>query len=81
MRQVLAHLKVPAHRVVLVEDTLHNLRPARRLGMRTVHIFHPGTPFSSLHRGRPSYVDLRLQTLGPLLTGMSRLRARSGPKP
>lgn len=75
MRQVLAHLKVPAHRVVLVEDTLRNLRPARRLGMRTVHIFHPGTPFSSLHRGRPSYVDLRLQAVGPLLTGQRRMRA------
>lgn len=73
MRQVLAHLKVPAHRVVLVEDTLRNLRPARQLGMRTVHIFHPGTPFSSLHRGRPSYVDLRLQSLSPLLTGQRRL--------
>lgn len=75
MRQVLAHLKVPAHRVVLVEDTLRNLRPARRLGMRTVHIFHPGTPFSSLHRGRPNYVDLRLQAVGPLLTGQRRLRS------
>ena len=75
MQQVLAHLKVPAHRVVLVEDTLRNLRSARQLGMRTVHIFHPGTPFSSLHRGRPSYVDLRLQTLGPLLTGQRRLQS------
>lgn len=73
MKQVLAHLHVPAHQVVLVEDTLRNLRSAHRLGMRTVHIYHPGTPFSSLHHGRPGYVDLRLKTLTPLLTGQSRL--------
>jgi putative hydrolase of the HAD superfamily len=69
MRQVLARLNVPAHRAVLVEDTVRNLRPARQLGMRTVHIHHPGTPFSGRNRGRPHYVDLRLQTLSPMLTG------------
>lgn len=73
MKQVLAHLKVPAHRVVLVEDTLRNLRSARQLGMRTVHIFHPGTPFTAPLRGRPHYVDLRLTLLSPLLTGQRRI--------
>ena len=67
MKQVLARLDVPARQVVLVEDTLRNLKSAYQLGMRTVHIFHPGTPFSSLHRGRAAYVDIRVNSLGQLL--------------
>ncbi len=67
MRQVLARLGVPAHRVVLVEDTLRNLRGARQAGMRTVHVYHPGTPFSALHKGRSHYVDVRVNAVGQLL--------------
>lgn len=67
MKQVLARLDVPAHQAVLVEDTLRNLKSAHQLGMRTVHIFHPGTPFSSLYRGRSAYVDIRVNSLGRLL--------------
>ena len=69
MKQVLARLDVPASRVILVEDTLCNLKSARQVGMKTVHIFHPGTPFSNLSRGRDLYVDLRVNSLGALLTG------------
>ncbi|MFA5487905.1 MAG: pyrimidine 5'-nucleotidase [Candidimonas sp.] len=69
MRQVLARLRVPARQVILVEDTLRNLKSARQLGIRTVHVFHPGTPFSSLHRGRSAYVDLRVNALAKLLNG------------
>jgi putative hydrolase of the HAD superfamily len=69
MRQVLARVGVPARRVVLVEDTLRNLKSARQVGMRTVHVFHPGTPFSSLHSGRSHYVDLRVNSVGKLLVG------------
>lgn len=69
MKQVLARLKVPAKQVVLVEDTLRNLKAARQVGMRTVHIYHPGTPFSSLHRGRCHYVDVRVNSVGKLLVG------------
>ena len=67
MKQVLARLAMPARHVVLVEDTLRNLKSAHQLGMRTIHIFHPGTPFSSLHRGRAAYVDIRVNSLGQLL--------------
>lgn len=67
MKQVLARLDVPASQAVLVEDTLQNLKSAHQLGMRTVHIFHPGTPFSSLNRGRAPYVDIRINSLGQLL--------------
>lgn len=80
MRQILARLGVPAGRVVLVEDTLRNLKGARRAGMRTVHVFHPGTPFSGLHSGRCQYVDLRVNAISQLLVGRHRLRTpgRSG---
>lgn len=76
MRQVLARLKVPASRVTLVEDTLGNLKSARQAGMRTVYLYHPGTPFSTLRRGRDLYVDVRINALGPLL-----VRQRGGGTP
>ncbi|WP_245152461.1 pyrimidine 5'-nucleotidase [Allopusillimonas soli] len=74
MRQVLARLNVPARQVVLVEDTLRNLKGARSVGMRTVHVYHPGTPFSGRHSGRGHYVDARVNAVGHLLTGRSGLR-------
>ncbi|MBP6018514.1 MAG: pyrimidine 5'-nucleotidase [Burkholderiaceae bacterium] len=74
MHQVLARLKTPAHRVVLVEDTLKNLKTARQAGMRTVHIYHPGTPFASARQGRNSYVDLRFKAVENLLVRRHALR-------
>ena len=74
MMQVLARVGQPASRVVLVEDTLKNLKAAKELGMKTVHIFHPGTPFSGLHAGRSHYVDVRINSIGQLLTGRHILR-------
>lgn len=67
MKQVLSRLALPASRVALVEDTLLNLKSAHQLGIRTVHIFHPGTPFATQQRGRPPYVDIRVNSLGQLL--------------
>ncbi|CAM5468126.1 pyrimidine 5'-nucleotidase [Eoetvoesiella caeni] len=69
MKQVLARVAAPASRTVLIEDTLKNLKSAKQLGMRTVYVYHPGTPFSNLRNGRDSYVDLRINSLGDLLTG------------
>jgi putative hydrolase of the HAD superfamily len=74
MKQVLARLGASAARVVLVEDTLKNLKTARQVGMRTVHVFHPGTPFSGKHRGRDSYVGLRVNSVGDLLLGRRPVR-------
>lgn len=68
MRQILARLRVPAHRVILIEDTLANLKSAHQAGMRTVYVYHPGTPFSTQRRGRDLYVGRRVNALGPLLT-------------
>jgi len=69
LRHVLAKLRVPAHRAVLVEDTVANLRSARRLGLRTVWMqrYLRGNPHGpeagiGLH-GRPASVDLRARAL------------------
>ncbi|CAM5786595.1 pyrimidine 5'-nucleotidase [Castellaniella caeni] len=67
MRQVLARLDVPAQRVILVEDTLRNLKSARQVGMRTAYLYHPGTPFSHQQHGRDLYVDVRVNRLSDLL--------------
>ena len=76
MRMVLARLRVPAHRVILVEDTERNLKSARQVGMRTVWLYHPGTPFSRQRNGRDLYVDARINRLGTLLQ-----QARAGHMP
>jgi putative hydrolase of the HAD superfamily len=72
LRYVLAREGVPPARAVLVEDTLINLRSARRVGLRTVHVFHPVAPFACATRFRPAYVDLRVHTVGDLLVGRRR---------
>ncbi|WP_144630367.1 pyrimidine 5'-nucleotidase [Bordetella genomosp. 13] len=74
MRYVLAREGVPASRAVLVEDTLANLRGARQAGVRTVHVYHPGTPFAKAARSRPSYVDLRVNSIRDLLLRRRPLR-------
>ena len=67
MRYIMAHEGVRPRRAVLVEDTTANLRGARHVGLRTVHVYHPGTPFARGKRGRPNYVDLRVNSVGDLL--------------
>lgn len=72
MRQLLARLRVPAHQVVLVDDTLANLRSARQVGMRTVLSHHPTTPHNARFHGRSPYVDVRVNRVGQLLVGRHR---------
>lgn len=74
LRHVLAHEGATAARAALVEDTLDNLRAARRVGLRTVHVHHPGTPFSRGGRHRPAYVDLRVNSVRDLLLRRRPLR-------
>ncbi|CAM5213403.1 Putative hydrolase of the HAD superfamily OS=Castellaniella defragrans OX=75697 GN=HNR28_001415 PE=4 SV=1 [Castellaniella defragrans] len=68
MRQIVARLDVPAERIILVEDTLRNLKAARQAGMRTAYLYHPGTPFAHQQYGRDLYVDIRINRLSVLLT-------------
>lgn len=67
MRHILAHEGIRPRRAILVEDTLDNLRGARNAGIRTVHVFHPATPFATRRRGRPDFVDLRVNSIADLL--------------
>ncbi len=67
MRYILAHEGIHPRRAVLVEDTVENLRSARKAGLRTVHVFHPGSPFGRGKSGRPNFVDLRVNCVGDLL--------------
>ena len=72
LRVVLARHKLPAHRCVLVEDTLANLQSARSLGLRTVWMQHylqnnPHGPEVGLHlHGRPPWVCVRIKKLRAL---------------
>lgn len=67
MRLIIARLRVPPGQIILVEDTLRNLKAARQAGMRTAYLYHPGTPFSNQRHGRDLYVDIRIRRLGRLL--------------
>jgi putative hydrolase of the HAD superfamily len=75
LRHVLAREGATAANTVLVEDTLENLRGARRVGLRTVHVYHPGTPFARLGLRRPAYVDLKVNSVSHLLLQRRPLRA------
>jgi putative hydrolase of the HAD superfamily len=69
LRRLLARLRVPAARCVLVEDTLQHQKAARRVGMTTVWMqrwiraaARPGARFGM----RPAYVDVKARKLGVL---------------
>jgi putative hydrolase of the HAD superfamily len=72
LRVVLARLKLPAHRCVLVEDTLENLQSARRLGLGTVWMQHylkhnpHGLPKGAPLHGKPAWVCVRIKRLRAL---------------
>jgi len=74
LRHVMAMEGVSAHNSVLVEDTSANLRGARKAGMRTVYVRHPGTPFAKTHRGRPLFIDLQVNSVSHLLLQRRALR-------
>jgi putative hydrolase of the HAD superfamily len=65
-----AHRVLPA-RAIMVEDSLDNLKTARRLGLRTVWVArHPGL----LPVRRPHYVDVMVTGLQGVPAAMARLR-------
>ena len=53
-------------RCIMVEDTLDNLRTAKRLGMRTVWVTHA--------RRVPGYVDVAIRGVGELPRALARLQ-------
>ena len=64
LRLVRAH-HVRARRCIMVEDTLANLRTAKKLGMKTVWV--------AREQRVPRYVDLRISNLSDLRRALSRL--------
>ena len=68
-----AHGVLPS-RAIMVEDSLPNLRTARRLGLRTVWVArHPGL----LPVRRPHYVDVMVPGLHAVPSALTRLRTRT----
>ena len=73
-RAVLAKLRVPAHRCVLVEDTLAHQKAAFGLGIETVwmqrwlkaHAGFQGTEMARLLGRKPAYVCARIRSLQQL---------------
>ena len=75
LRRLLARLRVPAARCVLVEDTLQHQKAARRVGLSTVWMqrwtrgaAHAGTRANR----RPAYVDLKTRQLRALERWVAR---------
>ena len=87
LRKLLAQHRLPAHRCMLVEDTLSCLKAAKSLGMRTVWITGylrtaaaasggpaPGNAADvAKTRKRPAYVDVKVQSVKQLLGSMASL--------
>lgn len=72
LRVVLARHRLPAHRCVLVEDTVVNLKSARSLGLRTVWMQHylkhnpHGLEMGRHLHSRPPWVCVRIKRLRAL---------------
>lgn len=72
-RRVLREQALQATACILVDDTLSNLKAAKRLGMRTVWV--------SAGTRQPPYVDLRLASVVDLPRHLGRLRALPRARP
>lgn len=76
LRRVAVRLGVPAHRCILVEDTLGHQKAARRIGMRTVWMQRwlrdnrHGPEVGVYLRRRPIYVCARINSLQQLQRGV-----------
>jgi putative hydrolase of the HAD superfamily len=72
LRRIAVRLKVPAHRCVLVEDTLVHQKAARSVGMGTVWMqrfarrLQPGVAAAPRWSMQPAYVDRRVRRLRQL---------------
>ena len=81
LRRLLRRHAVAAHRCVLVEDTLVNLRAAKALGMRTVWVtqyLHARDPIGAAPLpgvlNRPAYVDVKVKSVRQIQARLRRLR-------
>ena len=84
LRRLIRKHGVSARRCILVEDSLDNLRSAKRVGLRTVWLtryLHTVAPEGAvapalmpLMRKRPPFVDVKVKSLRQLPARMNRLR-------
>lgn len=81
LRRLLRKHGVAAGRCILVEDTLDNLRSAKRVGMRTVWVTQylrmletSGSAALPRMRKRPAFVDVKVKSLRQLPARLHRLR-------
>lgn len=66
LRKLLAKLGVQAHRCILVEDSIPNLRAAKRVGMRTALVTRYTAASTTVHRPRhqsAACVDVRVNSV------------------
>jgi len=62
--RLLARMRLKAPQCVMVEDSLENLKTAKKLGMKTVWV--------SPARQRPAYVDLTVRSIAELVSSAHR---------
>lgn len=81
LRQLMRRQRLAARRCILVEDTLANLKSAKRLGIRTAWItqyLRVADPGGNGHLpkrlNRPAYVDVKVQSVRQLPKRMHHLR-------
>ena len=81
LRKLLARERVPAHRCILVEDTVMNLKAAKQLGLRTAWVTqymrgNPHVPLASQQRMlslRLAYVDVKVKSARHLTAHLGKL--------
>jgi putative hydrolase of the HAD superfamily len=81
LRRLLRRLGIAAHRCVLVEDTLANLKSANQLGLRTVWVTQylrmsdpiGAAPLPRMLK-RPGYVNVKVKSVRQLPARLHRLR-------
>jgi putative hydrolase of the HAD superfamily len=71
LRRLLRKHRADPRRCILVEDTLDNLRGAKRLGLRTVWVTQY---LQEAHLKRPGYVDVKVKSVRQLRKHLSALR-------
>jgi putative hydrolase of the HAD superfamily len=85
LRKIMMRERIVAHRCILVEDTVSNLKAAKTLGLHTVWITRylgksrnfPAGGVALLRENlikRPAYVDVKVKSIGELARNLNRLR-------
>jgi putative hydrolase of the HAD superfamily len=77
LRKLLAKLGVQAHRCILVEDSIPNLRAAKRVGMRTALVTRYTAPLSPAQKISAACVDVRVNSVFKLSQRYRDLHCKS----